>query len=564
MLHRHLLISILFLLISQSSLYSGNTYHYLSECINNISEKYGINTHLPRDIQSTTDSLICGEISEAGNFLKKNNNYTDLIILYTTSIRYYREECKDKSIINDILIPLYINLGASYEEIGLNNRALDIYLKALNMTRDIQNDQKAKLLNNIGVIYFRAKQCDKAKQYFKNAISINIKTNNNKELFNNYNNLAGTYSLENNFNEAIQYSLMAIQQISPEDEQELYFTTQSNLAYLYMLKKDYPMAITYISNALSNQKRLKLQKDIMQSYGILGTIYRNMGKADSAKYYFNLSRVISDSIGAISQSCKYYKTIAELNAEDKKYEQAYKLLKKSYLLSDSIYSDDNSKRISDIESLYAIERQMADNEIEAKEIEIKNTRNQKLMFIILFISILMGSIALIAIILWKSNIKEKKLLNKKAEELKDLIDLRNRELTGYTLHTIKTEGFISSLSDEMSEMISENQFSTKTVQQIRKLIYKLNTYEEVNGDHEFTYYFEKVHPSFYSNLQKSHPDLTNKEKRLCAFIRLGLSTKEIAQITYLEVRSVETARSRLRKKLNLMTNESIEEYMSRL
>ena len=55
-----------------------------------------------------------------------------------------------------------------------------------------------------------------------------------------------------------------------------------------------------------------------------------------------------------------------------------------------------------------------------------------------------------------------------------------------------------------------------------------------------------------------------KEKRLCAFLRLGLSSKEIAAITYKEVRSVESARNRLRRKLNINLEENLIEFISRI
>lgn len=75
-------------------------------------------------------------------------------------------------------------------------------------------------------------------------------------------------------------------------------------------------------------------------------------------------------------------------------------------------------------------------------------------------------------------------------------------------------------------------------------------------------YFEQVHPSFYKNIEEKCPDLTIKEKRLCAFLRLGLSTKDIASITFTEVRSVESARNRLRKKLDIASDESLIEFLS--
>ena len=99
------------------------------------------------------------------------------------------------------------------------------------------------------------------------------------------------------------------------------------------------------------------------------------------------------------------------------------------------------------------------------------------------------------------------------------------------------------------------------IQEIQNLLQQQNV---TNNWEEFRFYFEQVHPSFYKNLEQLHPDLTLKEKRLCAFLRLGLSSKDIAAITFKELRSVDSARNRLRKKLNIAPDDNLIEILSRI
>ena len=73
---------------------------------------------------------------------------------------------------------------------------------------------------------------------------------------------------------------------------------------------------------------------------------------------------------------------------------------------------------------------------------------------------------------------------------------------------------------------------------------------------EFETYFTKVHPDFYKKLSQQFPDLTPNEKKLCAFLKLNLSTKEISAITYQSVNSIMVSRTRLRKKLNIQGEET--------
>ncbi|MGX9987466.1 helix-turn-helix transcriptional regulator [Soonwooa purpurea] len=72
---------------------------------------------------------------------------------------------------------------------------------------------------------------------------------------------------------------------------------------------------------------------------------------------------------------------------------------------------------------------------------------------------------------------------------------------------------------------------------------------------EFETHFTKVHPNFYAKLSHQFPNLTPNEKKMCAFLRLNMSTKDISAITQQSVNSIMVSRSRLRKKLKIQGEE---------
>ena len=80
---------------------------------------------------------------------------------------------------------------------------------------------------------------------------------------------------------------------------------------------------------------------------------------------------------------------------------------------------------------------------------------------------------------------------------------------------------------------------------------------------EFEIRFQEVHTDFYSNLRKSYPELSNNEIRLCAFLKLNMTTKEIAAITYQSLNSIKVARYRLRKKLGLSKEHNLNAFLAR-
>src|SRR5690606_12006780 len=76
--------------------------------------------------------------------------------------------------------------------------------------------------------------------------------------------------------------------------------------------------------------------------------------------------------------------------------------------------------------------------------------------------------------------------------------------------------------------------------------------------------FERVHQDFFAELKSNYPDLSQKELRLCGFVKMNLTNKDIASILNISVRGVETARYRLRKRLSLDHEVNMAEFLEKL
>ena len=117
------------------------------------------------------------------------------------------------------------------------------------------------------------------------------------------------------------------------------------------------------------------------------------------------------------------------------------------------------------------------------------------------------------------------------------------------MYLLKKNEFLNTIAERLTEIkrktLPENQKA------IQKLIVEMRQKKDDDIWNEFEAYFTKVNPEFYSKLNQLFPDLTPNEKKLCAFLRLNMSTKDISSITYQSVNSIAVSRSRLRKKLNI-------------
>jgi len=144
-------------------------------------------------------------------------------------------------------------------------------------------------------------------------------------------------------------------------------------------------------------------------------------------------------------------------------------------------------------------------------------------------------------------ITEKTELSNEKRNVEAELERKNRELMSYVMLQVQKQNELKAIKNEISDSINgKGQDLTGRLDQVMK---------NSNNWDTFKVYFENVHPSFLDALASSYPDLTNNELRLCAFLRMGLSTKEIASLQGVSTRAVEKAKERLAKKLNVRIAE---------
>ena len=149
---------------------------------------------------------------------------------------------------------------------------------------------------------------------------------------------------------------------------------------------------------------------------------------------------------------------------------------------------------------------------------------------------------------------QQEIMRVKNEQLQRDIENKNRELALSTMQTIKRNKFLNSLKSELKAI--------ETNGSISRIIRIINNNLNKKDDWEF---FEKAFNNadkdFFKKIKQHHPTLTNNDLQLCAYLRLNLSSKEIAPLLNISVRSVEIKRYRLRKKMNLLHDQGLVEYI---
>jgi ligand-binding sensor domain-containing protein/DNA-binding CsgD family transcriptional regulator len=163
-------------------------------------------------------------------------------------------------------------------------------------------------------------------------------------------------------------------------------------------------------------------------------------------------------------------------------------------------------------------------------------------------------------------IEETKMSQEEIERLKNeklLIEMRHKdmELANSTMHIIQKNKFLNKIKNDAHELISQLQLESNR-QKLKQIVKRID--KDIRSDQQwkvFDQYFEEVHQDFTKRIKEKHPALTPNDLRLCSYLRMNISTKEISPLMNISVRGVEISRYRLRKKLNLDREANLTEYI---
>ena len=156
---------------------------------------------------------------------------------------------------------------------------------------------------------------------------------------------------------------------------------------------------------------------------------------------------------------------------------------------------------------------------------------------------------------------EQKIMALKNQQLEIKIGHKNRELAMSTMHLVQSSELIQQLKDTITK-VAKNTNDLEAAKELKKVNRLLNESNQLSeGWDQFAHHFDQVHIDFLQKVREKYPQLTANDEKLCAYLRMNLSTKEMAPLMNISIRGVEVARYRLRKKLNLEGNINLNEFM---
>jgi len=180
------------------------------------------------------------------------------------------------------------------------------------------------------------------------------------------------------------------------------------------------------------------------------------------------------------------------------------------------------------------------------------------------------AVVLLLMVLWlvykkqralKQSRLEKYALELSAEQLKlrnDLleaeVELKDKQLTTEVMYRIQNNELVKEMVQKLMKI--QLMSAKESKEAIHTVVRGLENTLEEKAWEDFELRFQQVHPGFYEKLQEAYPDLSLNDRRMCAFLKLNMTSKDISAITGQTINTIQVARWRLRKKLGLQESES--------
>lgn len=443
----------------------------------------------------------------------------------------------------------YTNAAIIFLQCDIYDKALEFFLKALNIMEKEKNAVNIlSIKNNIGGVYFRLNKPESALTYFMEALHKTeelIRQGDScqyQNLHAFYNNIGLCYDRLEQPDKAIQYIEQAIALCDTLNYEYLgqYY---NNIALYYHDKGEKNKAHDCIRKSIGYNRKIDNEMGLGKNYLKLAQLFYNDNDTKESRKYTEKTIAIAKEIHSKSLLQHAYQLYINLCEMEHDYQEANVYLKKLFDLKDELFNDTIASKITALKLQYDFDKRTTETLIKNQN---KELRYQLILVIILS---LLGGITLLYFL---ANSRNKRIRQEKQSLEKDL-EFKNKELTSNVMFLLRNSDLIHSIISRLHHLKSDLKGQQAT--EIKNIVIELQSVMKNDLWDEFKIHFNQVYLDFYKKLQEYCPDLSPADLKLCAFLRLNMSSKEIAALCGVTVKSIEVMRSRLRKKLNITNTD---------
>jgi tetratricopeptide (TPR) repeat protein len=467
--------------------------------------------------------------------------------------------------VDSVLAQSYSRTGRIYILAGISDRGLGYLYESLRLFEKLgDNRKRIAVLNNIGTIHYRNNDLDKALSQF---LDIEKIVEENKEQLGDFyyliqanlqNNIGIIYDNKKEIDKALEVYMKGLTMSQKAKDFSAMGNLYTNIGKSYQLKKQYSLAQTNFEEAYRIRKEQNDQYGVSRSLGHLGTLYLELGDYTKAQEFLESGLVAAKEIRSLDTQSNTAEILYEVYEKQGDYRNAFETLRFQKIIDDSLKNDRVAKKLVEAEMKYVFEKKQREETLARERRELWYFIGAGLLIAVTVIAVLLFFLQRIRANneeLQKDNLAlANKHLTLEKKTLEEDLEYKNKELTTNVMYLMKKNEMLIEVSERLMEV--KRNARKDDQDRIQRIILELNTAKDNDVWEEFEVRFNHVYNDFYERLTTRFPNISSNDRKLCAFLRLNMSSKEICAITRQTPNSLNVARARLRKKLGLDNSET--------
>lgn len=457
--------------------------------------------------------------------------------------------------------------------------ALNLYFESLALAEKVKDSAgMAKVYNVLGIYKLDSGEPDTAEVFLLKALDINKRLKDRRNMIENEGNLGYLYQQSNRPEKADSLYHSLINELESNNEQHSLPVIFYNLASLHQSQDQLDSALFYLSKATTICSLTGDTSMLSVLNGNRGEILMMKGEADSARYYLKNALAFAEATDDVETQLQAISFLIKVDTADNQHE-AIGFYNRYLVLQDSVYQ--RKIRHSHEASELSYQNEKKRMLIESQHATLQSSQKEnRLYFLILMTTLFIGVLLARVIYLQRrtyskskqlldnqilldklqlERMQQEEELNKlKLEKYQEELRVRESELVSIALGIEKK----NELLDLISKKINDTMKKGGDVDVLQQIVNSIrNQIDESEDADLFNQRFATLHKEFFTNLQAVHPDLTKTELKFCAYLRVQLSSSQIAHIMNVTNEAIRKTRYRIRKKLGLPVDASLESYI---
>jgi len=504
-------------------------------------------------------------ISKA-SIAQQAGEYADAIAFYKTGIQL-QEEVGDTSSLCDA----HLRLGNVYSSQGNHILAIENFFVSIRLCEAADNlTMVGYNYGAIAIVYEKQKNFDDAEKYYQSGIEVFDEIENDFGIAGLRNNMGIMYKNMGLYDKAIENYRLSLEKFEKVGYKPGIMAGNGNLGILSVRKNEHEAAMRYAETALSLAIETGNPESQQDNLNTLANANLGIGNYSVAIDQAEQSLSMAQDLGSLEKLQDVHLTLSKIYESLGQTDLALNYFKEYKVYTDSMLNEEQSRQITELQTVYETEKKDQEIEILAKNAEIDQVKKTRL-WIGLGLTLLLAGLVIYN--LWQRRVKDRRIYEQQQEierqkrlntelenaRLESELEFKQKELTAKVLQLARKNDFLQGLDEQVHKLRDQSEGEVKD--EARKLSRMINRDVETETDwDDFLASFKQVHSDFIRRLSTEYPDLSKNDHKLACLMKMNLSSKEIASALNISPAGIKKARHRLRKKLDLPTEQNIQEF----